>query len=132
MIGVDTNILVRILTADDPKQTEIARQLLEESCSVSQPGIVNIVVITELTWVLESLYGYTRSNVALALESLLANGKLAIESHQEVRAALLTYKNVNCDFIDALIGEINRARGCEATATFDRKAARLKGFVRVS
>ncbi len=132
MIGVDTNILVRILTADDPKQTELARDFLEESCSISQPGLVNSIVIAELTWVLESLYGYTRSNIVVALEGLLANGKLAIESREQVRAALLTYKKVNCDFIDALLGEINLARGCEATATFDRKAAKLKGFVRLA
>lgn len=132
MIGVDTNILVRVLTADDPKQAELASHFLEERCSVSQPGLVNSVVITELIWVLESLYGYTRSNIVVALESLLANGKLAIEPREQVQAALLTYKNVNCDFIDALLGEINLAPGCEATATFDRKAAKLKGFVRVA
>ena len=132
MIGVDTNILVRILTADDPKQTELASRFLEESCSVSLPGVVNTIVITELIWVLESLYGYPRSNIVLALESLLANGKLAIESREQVQAALLTYKNINCDFVDALIVQINLARGCEATATFDRKAAKLKGFVHVS
>ena len=132
MIGVDTNILVRVLTADDPKQTELASRFLEESCSVSLPGVVNTIVITELIWVLESLYGYPRSNIVLALESLLANGKLAIESREQVQAALLTYKNINCDFVDALIVQINLARGCEATATFDRKAAKLKGFVHVS
>jgi predicted nucleic-acid-binding protein len=132
MIGVDTNILVRILTADDPEQTELARRYLEENCSASRPGLVNSVVLTELVWVLGSLYGYARSNIVLALESLLSNGKLAIESREQVQAAVLTYKRVNCDFIDALIGEINLARGCEATATFDRRAAKLKGFVRVS
>lgn len=132
MIGVDTNVLVRILTADDPKQVELARHFLEENCSVSQPGLVNNVVITELVWVLESLYAYTRSNIVVVLESLLANGKLAMESREQVQAALLTYKSVNCDFVDALLGEINVARGCEATATFDRKAAKLKGFVRIA
>ena len=35
-------------------------------------------------------------------------------------------------FADILIGEVNRARCCQATATFDRKAARLEGFVRVA
>jgi len=68
----------------------------------------------------------------LALESLLANGKLAVESREQLQAARLTYKNISCDFADALIAQINLARGCEATATFDRKAAKLKGFVHVS
>lgn len=46
-------------------------------------------------------------------------------------AALRIFLETNIDFAEALIGEVNRARGCEATATFDREAARLDGFVRV-
>jgi predicted nucleic-acid-binding protein len=55
-----------------------------------------------------------------------------LEDDGAVRAALQAFKTRNVDFADALIGAVNHARGCEATATFDRKAAKLEGFVRVS
>jgi predicted nucleic-acid-binding protein len=45
---------------------------------------------------------------------------------------LQTYEGSSIDFADALIATVNLARGCEATATFDRKAAKLDGFVRVA
>lgn len=131
MIGLDTNILVRILTADDRVRTERAQQFIKARCSSSFPGFVSSIVLTELVWVLENLYDYRRSDIARAIDILLASRDLAIESDEQVRLALRTYKAVRCDFIDALIGEVNRARGCEATATFDRKAAKLEGFVAV-
>jgi predicted nucleic-acid-binding protein len=88
-------------------------------------------VIIELTWVLQNAYRHGRADIVLALEGLLANASLEIESREQVERAVRTYKTSNCDLVDALIGEINRARGCEATATFDRKAAKVEGFIRV-
>jgi len=132
MIGLDTNILVRLLTADDPVQTQQAALFLQHRCSAETPGFVNCVVIAELVWALQKVYGYARADVLAAMEALLSNSSLMIESRQQVQAAVLTYRSTNCDLVDALVGELNRVRGCEATATFDRKAARLKGFVQVS
>jgi predicted nucleic-acid-binding protein len=62
---------------------------------------------------------------------LLASRDIVLEGHEAVRGALRAFERGVADFSDALIGLINRARGCEATATFDRKAARLDSFVAV-
>lgn len=132
VIGLDTNILVRILTADDEAQTAEATRFVAERCSTVSPGFVSSVVLTELVWVLRGPYGYDRREIASAIETLLASRDLAIDSEEQVRAALRTYTMTSCDYVDALIGEVNRARGCKATATFDHRAARLDGFVRVS
>jgi len=132
MIGLDTNVLVRILAADDPIQTPHAIRFLQDRCSSEQPAFINCVVIVELTWVLQNAYSYGRADIALALESLLGNTSLTIEAREQVEAALRAYKTSNCDLVDALIGEINLVQGCEVTATFDRRAAKLKGFIQVS
>ena len=132
MIGLDTNVLVRILAADDPAQTPRAARFLQAHCSPEEPGFVNCIVLVELMWVLQNAYGYGRAEIVLAVESLLANGSLAIELREQVSAALATYRKTSCDLVDALIGEINLLRGCDATATFDHRAARLGGFVRVT
>ena len=131
MIGLDTNVLVRVLAADDPVQTPRATRFLQDHCSPDEPGFVNCVVIIELLWVLENAYRFGRDDIVLALESLLGNTSLAIEFREQVQSAVRAYKTVNCDLVDALIGEINLDRGCAATATFDRRAAKLRGFVRV-
>ena len=132
MIGVDTNVLVRVLAADDPVQTPRATRFLRDRCSPEEPGFVNCVVIIELLWVLENAYRFRREDIVLALEGLIGNTNLAIEFREQVQRAVRAYKTSNCDLVDALIGEINLARGCEATATFDRRAAKLNGFVRIS
>lgn len=131
MIALDTNVLVRLLVTDDPAQTERAKRFIDRHCSRAQPGFINCVVLAELVWVLANPYGYSRSAIVDAVETLLAGNDRMFEYRDEVRAALDEYRSSRADFIDALIARINRARGCEATATFDRKAARLDGFVRV-
>jgi predicted nucleic-acid-binding protein len=132
MTGLDTNVLVRILTADDEAQTAEAARFIGQQCSSMSPGFVSTIVLTELVWVLGGSYAYGRREITSAIETLLASRDLAVEAEDQVRAALRTFAKSSCDYIDALIGEINRARGCEATATFDRKAAKLDGFVLVA
>ncbi len=132
MIGLDTNILVRLLVRDDPDQTEQARRFIDNRCTPESPGFINSVVLAEVVWVLDRVYRFPRRQIAAAIESLLMGQDRIVEYHDDVQAALAEYRSSNIDFIDAVIGRINLARGCEATATFDRKAARLKGFVRVS
>src|SRR5688572_3166369 len=112
MIGLDTNVLVRILAADDPIQTPQATRFLQDRCSLDDPGFISLVVITELLWVLQNAYRYGRADIASALERLLANTSLKIESREQLEVAVRAYKASNCDLVDALIGEINLANGC--------------------
>lgn len=132
MIGLDTNVLVRLVVGDDPRQTNQARHFVDRRCTPDAPGFINCVVLTELVWVLGSSYGYERLEIAAAVEGLLAGDDRVVEHRDAVRASLADYKAGRLDFTDALIGHVNRAQGCEATATFDRKAAKLEGFVAVA
>jgi predicted nucleic-acid-binding protein len=132
MIGLDTNVVVRLFVDDDPQQAELARQFVASRCSESNPGFIDRVALCELIWVLTSVYGYRRLAVANVIELLLENRDVRLEDADAVRGALQTFRTNTVEFADILIGEINGVRGCEATATFDRKAAKLKGFVRVS
>jgi predicted nucleic-acid-binding protein len=56
MIGVDTNVLVRYIVGDDPKQSKLAITFLEKTCSKENPGFVNLIVLCELVWVLRGAY----------------------------------------------------------------------------
>lgn len=66
MIALDSNILVRIVAADDAQQTATARNLID-----SQACFVTLTVALELEWVLRSLYASPRDKIAHALEGLL-------------------------------------------------------------
>ena len=128
MIGLDTNILVRYLVEDDAKQASKAAHLIETRCTEDSPGFVNRVVLCELVWVLESAYDYPRATVAATLESLLRTAELEIDTAEAAWPALAVYRSSGVDFSDAFIGRLNRNAGCDATATFDKGAARLDDF----
>ena len=132
MIGLDTNVIVRLFVEDDPKQVQSARNLVTSRCSPETPGFIDRVALCELVWVLASGHGYGRAAIADVVETLVASRDLRLEDHDLVRLALKDYRSSNVDFADILIGHVNRARGCEVTVTFDRRAARLSGFSRVS
>ena len=129
MIGLDTNVLARLFVDDDMAQAALARAFVRDRCSPDNPAFVDRVALCELVWVLTSAHGYGRGETAEVLEELTASSDIVLEDVDAVRKAIAIFKRRAIDFADILIGEVNRARGCRATGTFDRKAARLDGFV---
>ena len=129
MIGLDTNVILRCFVDDDPDQARTARRFVSERCTRASPGFIDRVALCELVWVLTRGYRIARTRVAQIIADLVASPEIVLEDTDAVRAALRTFAEQNIDFADALIGEVNRAHGCEATVTFDRKAAKLEGFI---
>jgi predicted nucleic-acid-binding protein len=132
MIGLDTNILVRLFVEDDPKQTRLAARFIGEHCSPKAPGFVDRIALCETVWVLTSVYDYSRAAVASVVRQLTASADIRLEDGGFVETALSIFERSGVDFADALIAQVNLAKGCKTTATFDRKAARLDGFTLVS
>jgi predicted nucleic-acid-binding protein len=125
--GVDTNILVRYIVADDPGQFRAATRFIEHECSPQEPGFINRVVLAEVVWVLESSYKMPRVAIISALRLLLGANQLSIEEVEDARAALREYED-GAGFSDSLIAAANARLGCEYTATFDRRGAERSGF----
>ncbi len=131
MLGIDTNVLVRLLVADDADQTRRARQLIEKSLTRDEPVLISLLVLIETEWVLRSRYELDKSTILSAMRRLLEASDLAFEDESAVEEALFHWKDGACGFSDLLISAHNRRLGCSATATFDAKAARMPGFVAV-
>ena len=128
MIGLDTNVLVRYLTQDDPKQSALATRFIEGRLSAENPGFVSTVTLCELVWVLAESYAADRKRVREIVEGLLATKQLVIERSELVWKSLRAWEGVPADFSDALIGQIAIAHGAQKTVTFDRTAVKLPGF----
>jgi len=127
VIGLDTNVVLRLLTRDDSKQFNAAKKYLERR-AVGEPALINRLVIAEVVWTLESGYHYTRAQIADALEGLLKTAEITLENSSAVRSALKAYRS-GAGFSDALICATNSDAGCESTLTFDRDAVKkLPGF----
>jgi len=128
MIGLDTNVLVRYLTQDDPVQSAKATQILERRLTPKIPGFVSVVAMVETVWVLDRAYGLTDQEIATAVERLLQVEVLAIENEQEVFTAMVALRQGRGSFAGALIAELGKRAGCTRTLTFDQKALRLRSF----
>jgi predicted nucleic-acid-binding protein len=111
MIAIDTNILARIVTRDNPEQLEAARKLVKENAC-----FVPVTVALELEWVLRSPYKLGVEIVADAFGRLLQVRNLHFEREPSIRRAIDLYRN-GFDFADAL--HHTAAEGCDAFATFD-------------
>lgn len=128
MIGLDTNVLIRYLAQDDPRQSALATRFVERTLSTENPGFISSIVLCETAWVLADCYGADRRRIREVVEGLLATKQLVIERAEVVWKALRAWEGVPADFSDALIGQIAAAHGGDRTMTFDRAAARLPGF----
>ena len=128
MIGLDTNVLVRYLAQDDPIQSPKATQIMERRLSEDNPGFISLVTMAETVWVLDRAYGLSGEEIASAIERILQADTLFVQNEQEVFTAMVALKAGEGSFADALIAALGKWAGCNATLTFDRKAARLNGF----
>ena|SRR2546421_6257551 len=128
MIGLDSNILVRYLTQDDPIQSPKATEIIERRITEENPGFVSIVATVEIVWVLERAYGLATQEIARAIERMLQTEVLVVENEQEVFTAMIAAKEGRGSFADAVIAALGTRMGCSCTLTFDRKALRLPGF----
>jgi len=128
MIGLDTSILLRYLTQDDPLQSPKAMQIFERRLTLKNPGFVSVVAMVETVWVLDRAYGLTGQEIAAVVERLLQLEVLRIENEQQVFTAMVALKQGNGSFADVLIAELGTQAGCTRILTFDRKAARHPRF----
>lgn len=128
MAALDTNVVVRLMTGDDPQQTAQAKKLLKsESCSVA------LSVLMECEWVLRAAYGMDAALIAQLLRRLLELEQLAPQSPALMERVLDAFE-AGMDFADALHA-LQTPEG-EAFVTFDaalvKRAARagLRSVVR--
>lgn len=130
MTGLDTNVLVRYVMQDDPRQSPRATRLIE-SFSAEEPGFVPVVTLVELVWVLAGSYELDRAQVAQVLEALLRSKELVVDRAELVTRALKRLDSAGADFADALIERIAAGAGCSQTMTFDTGAAKAAGMTLV-
>ena len=127
MIGLDTNVLVRYIMQDDPKNSPKANKLIE-SLDGDKPGYITMVSVIELYWVLTSCYELTGAQVGQALEAILRTKPFLVERADQVMRALRVFDEGKADFADCLIERSAAGAGCTQTMTFDVGAAKHAGM----
>ena len=126
MIGLDTNVLLRWLLRDDEQQAARADELIT-SLSRQRRGFVSQASLIELHAVLTRSLKLPKTQVLDVLERLLELDELEFEDGEGVWRSVVLARG-GADFPDALIADVGHLFGCDATVTFDRRAARYAGM----
>ena len=116
--AVDTNIVIRVITADDPDQTPVASALFAEGVFISH------TVLMETEWVLRSYYRWDRIAIGEAFNDLLDLEGVYVLDETGLSWALDRYR-MGADWADML--HLLAARGTDSFHTFDRSVARDAG-----
>lgn len=120
MIAIDTNIVVRLLTNDEPEQARRAAALFQRESEVW----IAMTVLLEAEWVLRSAYGLSQDVINSALRKLASLPSVQLENPNAI-AHCLDMHALGMDFADAL--HLSLSDKARQFATFDRKLRRLAG-----
>lgn len=126
MRAVDTNVLLRVILRDEPRQAAAADRWVERAAWVPQ------LALAEATWVLASVYERSAEQVATAVEMLLNHRELSVQDADVVMAALATFRmKPALGFSDCLMLEIAKRAGHIPLGTFDRDLSKVDGAERL-
>ena len=118
---IDTNLLVRYLTEDDPSKASEVRRLLLKAAEGAIRLVVPSVVIAELVWVLQSYYKLAREEIVPLLNAILHTRGVEVSDKSVVSDAIAIYGGGSIDFIDAWIVAFAKVVEVRTIYTFDRK-----------
>ena len=127
MIGLDTNVLVRYIAQDDPRQSALATKLIN-SLTQESPGFISLVSIIEMVWVMQSCYKATKLELVSILDTLIETRELIVENTEAVFMATRIFSGSKSDFADCLIERSANKAGCEYSVSFDVNAIKHAGF----
>lgn len=113
MRAIDTNVVVRYLTGDDPDQSARARAAVDGGAVFA-----STTVLLESEWVLRSVYGFAPEEIAAALRAFAGLPGVAVENPSRIAAAL-DRAAAGMEFADAL--HLGAAARCDTMLTFDRR-----------
>ena len=127
MIGLDTNVVLRLLLNDDPIQRQRAVKTIRQAKGLAVKVTITLAVVLEMEWVLRSVAKMTKAQVLGVFDLLLESYDIEIDNEKVLEQSLHIYANAACDFAECLFLAQYQRMGCQTMLTFDTKAARMAG-----
>lgn len=127
-VVVDTNLLVRYLTEDDPSKAMSVDALLKKARLGKIKILFPSVVVAELVWVLESFYRMSREQISELVNAILHTPGIEVQGEAIISGATRLYGQTNIDFVDAWIIEFAKTLGVKKIHTFDTKHFKNTGM----
>src|SRR5260370_12720685 len=122
MRAIDANILVRLITRDDPREATQADAFIADGAWVS------VLALAEATWILSTVYDLSLKKLAKAIEMLLNHRTLVLQDPETIAASLELFRvQPALRFSDCLMLQLAREARNLPLGTFDRNLAKVEG-----
>ena len=129
---IDTNLFLRILTNDVPEQADAVERLLRRAGVGEIELVTNSLVIAEIVWTLESLFGLAPEDIKTKVMAILGTPGVEVDDSSFVLQAIADYAEYNVGYADAFNAAWAVSQGVEKVFTFDQKHfGRLGGITPV-
>jgi predicted nucleic-acid-binding protein len=128
MIALDTDIVLRALLDDDPKQSAGARKVWLDARKRQTALYISDIVLVDVAWALESRHGLTRAQIAAVFGQLLETELVVVSDTAVIDRAVNAFSKGKAGFADYLIREQAVAAGATKVVTFDEAFAGEQGF----
>lgn len=129
---VDANVFLRFLLKDDAARAEAARRLFRRAMDGEALLKTNELVIAELVWTLESFYKIPRDEITDKIQIILQSEGLEVSHSDLLGRALIGYRDLNVDFIDAYNAVWSQKYSLKKFVSYDRKHMKRFDFLEVS
>lgn len=126
-VGLDTTVVLRLLTGEPAAQARVARERIERAHVAGEAVVVTDLVIAEAYFALQYHYGLPKARARAALAAMARSGALTLDPPDAVSALA---PSAGAGVVDRLIHARHGAIGA-STHTFDRKLGALAGAVRL-
>ncbi|UCH97946.1 MAG: PIN domain-containing protein [Candidatus Aminicenantes bacterium] len=119
-IFIDTNILLRYLTGDDPIKYERCRDLFKRVLEKKILLLTSDMVIAELIWTLHSFYNVSKEEIIEKVTIMINTPNLKILNKKLLSEALVLFSQENIDYIDAYNAVFMKNKGCTQIFSYDK------------
>jgi len=120
----DTNIFLRFLLKDNPRQYVQARAVFARVKEKKIELIIPQIVIFEIAFALDKYYGFPKQKIIEGLQTIIAGSDTNIEDHQVFKKALDIYNQRNISFVDCFLDAYSKEHDAEIF-TFDKNLKKL-------
>ena len=131
---IDTDVIIRLLTGDDPQKQAEAAALFEQVEAGTLKVAAPDTVIADAVYVLSSprLYNVPRPQIEELLRPLLTLPNFRVRNKRVLVSALMHYATVNIDFGDAMIVASMEQADSKALYSYDTDFDRFPALSRLT
>ena len=130
-VFIDTNILLRYLTKDDPVQYPRCRTLFKKAQNGEMLLVTSTLVIAELIWTLSSHYQVAKEQIIEKVTIIVGSAAVQIPDKEIIAEALVIYARKNVDYIDAYNAVLLKHLNLKAIYSYDKVFDKLETVQRL-